>query len=327
VATAFLIASIGDQQQEFTIEPGAPCRIGRDPHNSISLPNSSVSRAHAMVQFTDAGACYLYDIESRNGTFLNGRRVSAPTMLHDGDLITVGLYQLKFVHEGSQSQEATPPAALDTQATTEWPQVTVVAVDIRDYAGLAQRLGETRMAEIAGAFHRDAGVILEEMGVWTHKCTEGSIVAVWVHRSIKPPLSVVLSAFESVARLARAAAALEGRFGLDAPVRISAGLDTGQASVETLGNRAASDLAALDDAVHRAFQIDSHTQELDCEVAFGSATGEILCQGVALGKVAQQRAVALDATAEPAQLWVMSLASLAQMLAGLPPRTVRMKLP
>jgi adenylate cyclase len=327
LATALLIASIGDEQRQFTIEPGSPCRIGRHPHNTIALPNESVSRAHAMVQFTDAGACYLYDLDSRNGTFVNGRRVSAPTVLRHGDRITIGLYHLEFVHEGSQGPEATPAESLDTLVTAEWQQVTVMAVDIREYAALALRVGETRIAEIVSAFHQDAGAILEEMGVWTHKCAEGSVVAVWVHRSIKPPLSVVLSAFESVARLARAVAAIEGRFGLDAPLRISAGLDTGKASLEGLENRTASDLAALDDAIHRAFRIDFRTRELDCEVAFGFSTGEILRQGVALGELAQQRAVALDVAEEPAPLWVMSMASLSKMLAGMPQRTVRIQLP
>jgi adenylate cyclase len=327
LASPLLIVSIGEQQREFAIEPGSPCRIGRDPHNTIALPNESVSRAHATVQFTGAGSCYLYDLDSRNGTFVNSLRVTAPTMLRHGDRITIGRYRLEFVYEGSQVSETTPPLSPETPATAAWQQVTVMAVEIRDYAGLAQRVGPTRIAEIATAFHCDAGAILEEMGVWTHKCTEASIVAVWVHRSIKPPLSVVLSAFESVARLARAAAALQVRFGLDASVRISAGLDTGKASLEALENRTASDLAALDDAVERAFRIDCQTRELDCEVAFGFATGEILRQGVALGKIAQQRAVALDAAAGPALLWVMSLASLSSMLAGMPQRTVRIKVP
>jgi len=327
MATALLIASIADQQHEFTIEPGTPCRIGRHPHNTIELPDESVSRSHAMVQFADAGTCYLYDLDSRNGTFVNGRRVSAPTMLRHGDRITIGLYHLEFVHEGSQPAEAVQSSSPDTVASADLQQVTVVAVDIRDYPQLAQHLGETRIAEVVSAFHREAGTILEEMGVWTHKCTEGSIIAVWVHRSIKPPLSVVLSAFESVARLARAAASLDGRFGLDVPVQIRAGLDTGKASIQTLEGRMASNFAALDDAIHSAFRIESRTRELDREVAFGFATGEILRQGVALGKVAQQRAVALDGATEPALLWVMSLASLAKMLAGLPQRTVRIKRP
>ncbi len=327
MAKPLLIARIGEQQQEFPIEPGTPCRIGRHPHNTIALPNESVSRAHAMVQFSDAGSCYLYDLDSRNGTFVNDRRVSVPTVLRHGDRITIGLYKLEFVHEGSRPADAAPPASAETLATADWQQVTVMAVEIRDYADLAQRAGGTRITEIVSALHREAGPILEEMGAWTHKCAEASIVAVWVHRSIKPPLSVVLSAFESVARLARAAAALQGRFGLDAPVRISAGLDTGNASLQALENRTASDLAALDDAVHRAFRIDGRTRELDCEVAFGFATGEILRQGVALGDLAQQRAVVLDAAEEPAPLWVMSLASLSKMLAGMPQRTVRIVVP
>ncbi len=327
MATALLIASIGDQQHQFTIEPGTPCRIGRHPHNSIELPDESVSRSHAMVQFTGNGTCYLYDLDSRNGTFVNGLRVSAPTTLRHGDCITIGVYELEFVHAGSLVSEATPPPSPETMTAADWQQVTVMAAGIRDYAHLARRVGETRIAEVMSALHREAGAILEEMGVWTHTCTEGAIMAVWVHRSIKPPLSVVLSAFESVASLGRAAASLDGRFGLDAPVQISAGLDTGKASIETLENRTASRVAAFDDAIHRAFRIESRTRELDCEVAFGLATGEILRQGVALGKVAQQRAVELDGAAEPKLLWVMSLASLAKMLAGMPPRTVRIKLP
>jgi adenylate cyclase len=327
VATALLIANVGDQQREFTIEPGTPCRIGRHPNNSIELPDESVSRSHAMVQFTGAGSCYLYDLDSRNGTFVNGRRVSAPTMLSHGDRITIGLYDLEFVHEESLLSEATPPPSSERLATADLHQVTAMAVDIPDYAHLAQCVGETRIAEIMSVFHGEAGAVLEEMGVWTHKCAEGSIMAVWVHRSIKPPLSVVLSAFESVAKLARAAASLDGRFGLDVPVRIRAGLDTGKASIQALESRTAPNFAAFDNAVHRALRIESRTRDLDCEVAFGFATGEILRQGVALGKVAQQRAVALEGASESALLWVMSLASLSKMLAGMPPRTVRIKLP
>jgi adenylate cyclase len=327
LATALLITSIEEQQREFAIEPGTPCRIGRHPLNTVALPNESVSRAHAMVQFTETGSCFLYDLDSRNGTFVNGRRVLAPTMLHHGDRITIGRYNLEFVHQGTAPSEETPTSSPETQPTKEWQQVTVMAVEIRDYAVLVGRAGEQRAAELASAFHRDAGAILEEMGAWTHKCAEGSVVAVWVHRSIKPPLSVVLSAFESVARLARAAATLQATFGLDTPVQITAGLDTGQASIRALGNRTASDLAALDDAIHRAFRIDLRTRDLNCEVAFGVATGEILRQGVALGEIAQQRSVSLDAAAEPAPLWTMSLASLAKMLAGMPQRTVRIKLP
>ena len=64
MATALLITSIEEQQREFAIEPGTPCRIGRHPLNTVALPNESVSRAHAMVQFTETGSCFLYDLNN-----------------------------------------------------------------------------------------------------------------------------------------------------------------------------------------------------------------------------------------------------------------------
>ena len=281
-----------------------------------------------MVQFTDSGSCYLYDLDSRNGTQVNGRRVSVPTMLSHGDRVTIGPYTLAFVDEQTT---ATPPAARpsatpDTQVSAE-QQVTTVVINVRDYADLERRVGEPRLAEMVAVLHQEAAAILEDMGAWTQKYVGPAILAIWVHRSIKPPLSVVLSAFESVSRIARVAGGLQDRFGLDVPVRITAGVETGKTSLGSLDGRAQSDLAALDDAVNRAFRIDSRAIEFDREIAFGSATGEILLEGVALAELAQQRSVALDGSAEPASLWVMSIESLSKMLVAMPQRTVRINLP
>ncbi len=282
-----------------------------------------------MVQFTDSGSCYLYDLDSRNGTLVNGRRVSVPTMLSHGDRITIGPYTLGFAHE--QSAQAPPAelpsAAPDTQVSEEQHQVTTVVINIRDYADLERRVGAPRLAVIVAALHHQARPILEDMGAWTQKYFGPAILAIWVHRSIKPPLNVVLSAFESVSRIARAAGGLQGQFGLDVAVRVSVGIETGKTSLDNLDSRGSADLAALDDAVNRAFRIDFNAKDPDREVAFGAATGEILLQGVALAEIAQQQSVALDGTAEPTPLWVMSLDSLSRMLVALPQRTVRIALP
>lgn len=304
-----------------------PCRIGRSPHNTIELPDESVSRVHAMVQFTESGSCYLYDLDSRNGTLVNGQRVSAPTLLRHSDRITIGPYHLGFVHEEAASPPpaATPSTAADTLVRAE-QQVTTVVVNIRDYADLERQLGEARLAELVAALHQESRAILEDLGAWTQKYVGPAILAIWVHRSIKPPLNVVLSAFESVSRIAHVAGGLQSRFGLDVAVQISAGLETGNVSLASLDSHGTSDLAALDDAVNRAFRIDSSAMELDREIAFGATTGEILLQGVALREIAQQCSVALEGSAEPASLWVMSLDSLSRMLVALPQPTVRIQL-
>jgi FHA domain len=62
------------------------CTIGREAGNEIVIEDAQVSRRHA--QLTRQGASYLIeDIGSTNGTYVNGRRVTAPVLLANGDMI------------------------------------------------------------------------------------------------------------------------------------------------------------------------------------------------------------------------------------------------
>lgn len=65
-----------------------PLSIGRDPTNLIVISSSSVSRHHARIELVD-GKVTITDLQSSNGTFVNGERVeSAP--LADGDRLELG---------------------------------------------------------------------------------------------------------------------------------------------------------------------------------------------------------------------------------------------
>lgn len=61
--------------------------IGRHPSCDIVLPGAAVSRRHARVRFRD-GAWILQDLNSTNGTFLNGRRVGR-CRLRPGDHLVI----------------------------------------------------------------------------------------------------------------------------------------------------------------------------------------------------------------------------------------------
>ena len=63
--------------------------LGRDPQAGVCIDAPSVSRHHARILVT-ASAAMLEDLGSKNGTFLNGRRLEGPTPLRDGDEIKVG---------------------------------------------------------------------------------------------------------------------------------------------------------------------------------------------------------------------------------------------
>ncbi len=69
--------------------------MGRHPECDVVLDVGAVSRQHAKVVLRDK-QYHLEDLKSRNGTFLNGRLISQPTVLQDGDLIRICDLELSY---------------------------------------------------------------------------------------------------------------------------------------------------------------------------------------------------------------------------------------
>jgi uncharacterized RDD family membrane protein YckC len=87
--------------------------IGRDPSNDLVLPDSMVSRRHAVIEHR-AGQFFLRDSSSANGSIVNGDRVSERG-LRDGDLVAIGSMRLLFreepVEAGSSGKVVPHPSA------------------------------------------------------------------------------------------------------------------------------------------------------------------------------------------------------------------------
>jgi len=64
----------------------SPFLIGRDPNADLVLPSRSVSKRHAEISAVES-ALILRDLTSTNGSYVNGRRITAPTPIHENDLI------------------------------------------------------------------------------------------------------------------------------------------------------------------------------------------------------------------------------------------------
>jgi DNA-binding winged helix-turn-helix (wHTH) protein len=91
--------------------------LGRDRGVAVALPVAGVSRRHAIIRVENAEAVLL-DLESKNGTFLNGRRVAGPTPLHDGDNIRVGSVAVDY-HVASEHDTTVTNAPGITYADLE----------------------------------------------------------------------------------------------------------------------------------------------------------------------------------------------------------------
>jgi EAL domain-containing protein (putative c-di-GMP-specific phosphodiesterase class I) len=66
-----------------------PCRIGRQPGLPVRVVHPTVSLLHAEVRLADDNL-WLSDLDSRNGTFVNGRRLNGQQQICLGDLVQFG---------------------------------------------------------------------------------------------------------------------------------------------------------------------------------------------------------------------------------------------
>lgn len=76
--------------------------IGRKPHNDIQIDNLAISGEHAAI-ITVSGDSFLEDLNSTNGTFVNGQAIRKH-FLQSGEVITLGKYSLKYVSDALPAQ-------------------------------------------------------------------------------------------------------------------------------------------------------------------------------------------------------------------------------
>ncbi len=69
--------------------------LGRDALAGIRVPSESVSRRHARLTVAGAAAA-IEDLDSKNGTYVRGRRIASPTALEDGDSLRIGSVTFRF---------------------------------------------------------------------------------------------------------------------------------------------------------------------------------------------------------------------------------------
>jgi DNA-binding NtrC family response regulator len=100
-------------------------RLGRDASCELALPDEGVSRVHAEIGFEPAAGFRLADLGSKNGTYLNGVRVTLPHALSHGDEIRLGTIVLAFqddAEDGAAAAETVSGPAPSTAAPAREPR-------------------------------------------------------------------------------------------------------------------------------------------------------------------------------------------------------------
>lgn len=100
---------------------GGQVTIGRDPGSHIQLPDAKVSRHHAVLE-PDENGWSLRDLDSSNGSFVNGERVDQRGLQH-GDCLQLGPFTLYYLRD-VDPDDFVPSHAIDM--STQTGQTTIV---------------------------------------------------------------------------------------------------------------------------------------------------------------------------------------------------------
>jgi len=114
--------------------------VGRRPYNDVVIDNLAVSGEHAVLQMS-GNEVYLEDLNSTNGTFINGKAVKKQ-LLSDSDMVEIGKYKIKYLSDtvsGAADKAAMgPSSAVDLSLTSPSGSATaILPVDESGAAGPA----------------------------------------------------------------------------------------------------------------------------------------------------------------------------------------------
>jgi adenylate cyclase len=298
------------------LDCGSSWSIGRSGENALVFDDKAMSRCHAVVQEMHPGKFYFIDFGSSNGSTLNGRRVTTPVELKNGDQLLCGETKLLFCQPADQSLPLKP--ALGDEGTMVLHMerlVTVLVIDIRDFTPLARQIDEALLARTIGTWFRKLGSIFRNYGCASDKYIGDAAMAVWVHESQLPDHEQICQVLRAIMEIQTLTAELHREFSLPAPLRIGAGINTGFCIVGNSGPQDNPDFSPLGESVNAAFRLESATKNSGCDVALGRQT--FLCLSGTPGALQhfEKRMVELKGYEEPVEAWLTSYTTLSEFLA------------
>ena len=87
---AYIITNLCNQDSSTLFQPQMTWSIGRNREAAIPLRDRMLSRHHSVLMYVRNSGFHLLDLNSMNGSYLNGVRVKNRVSLKDGDFIRVG---------------------------------------------------------------------------------------------------------------------------------------------------------------------------------------------------------------------------------------------
>jgi transcriptional regulator with GAF, ATPase, and Fis domain len=151
-----LVAISGPLEGTVRALTDGPLSVGRDTANQIMIGDSAISRKHCIISQVSPGTYEISDLESHNGTFVNGIRIRCTPIRH-GDRIHVGTSEFVFLTGEDKDTDGGSQSLTAGKQTTSG---TLTALFLDQRSGLpSDASGVGRMARDLSAFFKIANLV------------------------------------------------------------------------------------------------------------------------------------------------------------------------
>jgi adenylate cyclase len=159
---------------------GTSVSLGRSPVNHIPLDDELVSRRHALIHAQGHNEFRLVDLGSRNGTYLNERRVQQPIPLRDGDRIRLGGVSLTFrQNRPSELAATTYPSSHKTLVEMRAAACWLLVADVIGSTTLSRTKPQEEMSMLMGQWFLLCKHEVETAGGLVNKYLGDGFLAYW----------------------------------------------------------------------------------------------------------------------------------------------------
>lgn len=177
--------------------------LGRTTSNDVVLADERVSRRHAIIHAQGEEEFWLVDHGSRNGTYVNERRVLQPFRLRDGDRIRIGPFDLVFRQPSAEAatrvtERSSMRTLVDLHSATCW----LLVADVEGSTHLGQSLSQEQVAMLFGGWFKRCQEIIENQGGTMNKYLGDGFLAFW--KTTITPAAAVARVIEGLRRLQEA---------------------------------------------------------------------------------------------------------------------------
>ncbi|MCB0352390.1 MAG: adenylate/guanylate cyclase domain-containing protein, partial [Bdellovibrionales bacterium] len=249
--------------------------------NDIVIADPGASRVHASITGSETGAV-IADLNSLNGTFVNGERLESLRDLTSSDIINIGATKItvRLSSDDALEQMGGPSASRAMTAQMKPVSVSVLLISVADYGSFSERYSTEEVAAAHLRWTAEVREIILELDGTIDKVIRGTVVALWIGSDQR---NQALRAARALQKVLEKAKDFERpdywRRAETDPWRVTAVLSSGLGLRAALGansKQSQGGFTVIGDPVNHAFELERLLPQAEGNVLVDKATSELI---------------------------------------------------